>query len=607
MDSESRLNPQLLWSASPTDIETGSRSEGFCIPQVFLARSDVDPFGESPMEKEYWQPDRDQMTVKDASFQNEAKQVVPMFTVEHATDDPRYAKLRLTNDWKEDRPRYKNTTYLNHAFILPLDRKFEQERQKSTEEEQWSYDMHGPVRKLYHKRGPLIFEKDETTVFKYPTAWPEPAMEWLIRPRSNGWPSPELVQEIFEASCHLAPVGRGKRAYEPLDVLEYVKNPEGAESACALQVIHSDQGTPMDQTEWRLSFSVAENKLGQSVSPVQRHVLVLLKTIKKLYFPEVVFSYYLKNLLFWECETREESFWREESSARCLLSLLDRLKERLETGVLPHYIIPQSNLLQNEDPDKLAEAAAVVDDTRRHILPKTVSLLKRLHSLTYQSQIFLKDLRFEPDILKIQDKALSEDEVGMTLISLYLRFSGKCKDVIVGLQRQQNTDEDVQMMMQVPVCAYRSLLARNFCKLFYLKNVDGNTRHTNEEDFISLIKEEVGAIPYFDDEFNALALVFFTQTLENKEMSLLVPRTSAMQQIKETQKVLAQKQMNDACAPVMGGFDRLQRGDLAGIEEKLTKELKGCLDSITLEDVEKKIFEEIGALLNKGMKLKKNR
>ena len=71
MNIESRFNP-FFW-ASPTDIETGSRSEGFCIPQVFLAKRYVDPFAELLMEKESWQPDRDQMTVKDASFKNKAK------------------------------------------------------------------------------------------------------------------------------------------------------------------------------------------------------------------------------------------------------------------------------------------------------------------------------------------------------------------------------------------------------------------------------------------------------------------------------------------------------------------------------------------------------
>ena len=39
----------------------------------------------------------------------------------------------------------------------------------------------------------------------------------------------------------------------------------------------------MGNNEWRISFSLAENFLGQSISPVQRHVVVTLKIIKKEY------------------------------------------------------------------------------------------------------------------------------------------------------------------------------------------------------------------------------------------------------------------------------------------------------------------------------------
>jgi len=60
-----------------------------------------------------------------------------------------------------------------------------------------------------------------------------------------------------------------------------------------------------------MSFSLAENKLGESVSPVQRHVMALLKMIKKFYFPDVIWTYYLKNLLFWECENLDEVFWKD--------------------------------------------------------------------------------------------------------------------------------------------------------------------------------------------------------------------------------------------------------------------------------------------------------
>ena len=51
-------------------------------------------------------------------------------------------------------------------------------------------------------------------------------MEWLVRHRPSGWPSSEHVQEIFESGCHLAPVGRGTRFEDPVDILSYCQNPE---------------------------------------------------------------------------------------------------------------------------------------------------------------------------------------------------------------------------------------------------------------------------------------------------------------------------------------------------------------------------------------------
>ena len=50
--------------------------------------------------------------------------------------------------------------------------------------------------------------------------------------------------------------------------------------------------------------------------------------------------------------------------------MLDCLQECLESRCLPHYIMPQSNLLLHEDPSSLKEAAAVVVGVRCNIVPK---------------------------------------------------------------------------------------------------------------------------------------------------------------------------------------------------------------------------------------------
>ena len=107
--------------------------------------------------------------------------------------------------------------------------------------------------------------------------------------------------------------------------MNYCQNPEATLPASAvLPAESSAEGKwAMEETEWTTSFSLAENKPWESISSVQRHVMVLLKMIKKFYFPAVISTYYLKNLLFRECENKNEDFWKEENSANCLLFMLD--------------------------------------------------------------------------------------------------------------------------------------------------------------------------------------------------------------------------------------------------------------------------------------------
>lgn len=522
--------PNHLGFSNPEpNIGTGSRVEGFSIPQFMFAEADVSV---ALHERKNWQPDSDEMQNFDCSFQNEKNEVVPIFTVEHASDDPRYVHLRFTDEWKEHRPRYKSATFINQTYLLPdpIYTKKITEQNNVALGETWTNEIHGPVRKIHSTGG---YEADKTGVFKYPLAWPAQAMEWLVRPRVTGWPSAELVQDIFESGCHLAPVGRGKRQGEPISYMKYHENPEQASRG---EKESQDDLEIMDETEWRLSFSVAENKLGQSVSPVQRHVLVLLKMIKKAYIPELISSYLLKNLLFWEIEKQEPSFWSEANSAKCLLFMLDRLQKCLEERCLPHYIIPQSNLIQYEDAAKLAEGAAIISDVRISILPKTISLLKRCESLTYQSDTFMNGMDLDSILLKIQDSSLAEEEVKELSISILVVFVRQSKYVaerMLGhILDDEYKNEEAKKMMQVPLYAYQSLLARTLCKLWFHKPDKNDEEKSKEEEFISFVQEEVQSFTA-DDEFMALTQAFFAQQKAGKDISLLIPYTSVMEHTKE--------------------------------------------------------------------------
>ena len=604
-----RADPESIASPSENLKEAGSRVEGFCIPQFIRRESEIDRVMTLDIQ-EHWQPDRDTMTVNDSIIENDEKVPIPIFTPEHAEDDLRYAKLRLSKEWKDHRPRYNDFSYLHHAFLLPsADHPMAGHESKCVDGQNktWSYSLHGPVRKLQSDGFPN-FELDETGVFKYPIAWPEPAMQWLVRAHPSGWPSSELVQEIFELGCHLAPVGRGKRLDEPIELLNYCRNPEMAEASTVLPAASNEVKWVMDETEWRTSFSLAENMLGESVSPVQRHIMVLLKMIKKFYFPDVISTYYLKNLLFWECEKKEEEFWTENNSANCLLFMLDRLQESLESHQLPHYIIPESNVLKYEDPTILNEAAVIVAEVRRNILPKTVSLLKRLQSLSYQSNTYLKDLGLQSEnhLLRMQDKALpAEDRKGL-LMSIHSIFVGKCKEVIASLRRITPTegDQEIEMLLNVALYAYQSMLARNLCKLWFLKSDENYGERKNDDEFKSFVKEEVKDL-FFDDDFLALALVFSDRTRDGIEPSLEIPSTSAMGLLRGEQMKIAQKNVEEAMAPMKGTFDCLKTSDYKQIADETTRKLKGKLDITTKEEIKRLFNVELSALFKERMEERK--
>ena len=344
-----QLDPDHLWRR---DLIAGSRAEGLFIPFSLLHENESENVLTS---------DVDVMIVKEP-FERKGEEQIPIFEVFHDSKDPRYVKLRITEKYKREYDTLSNFEFLNRRFLMsssswvtcpedgPETRDFVEIFSDLFEEK-----IHGPAHfvNIANLSLPTV---DKTKVFEYPDAWPEPAMNWLIRPRRSGWPSSELIQDIFDSGCHIAPVGKSRSQSE----------------------LKRDEESLLDESDWRISFTVAENKLGQSLFPVQRHVMVLLKIIKKAYLNdhEVISTYHMKNIFFWECENREADFWREDNSAACVMSVLDRLEVCLKRRDLPHYFMPDSNLLQYEEPEKLVQAAEAVLEVRKKHFAKDHQLTK---------------------------------------------------------------------------------------------------------------------------------------------------------------------------------------------------------------------------------------
>ena len=282
--------------------------------------------------------------------------------------------------------------------------------------------------------------------------------------------------------------------------------------------------------------------------------------------------------------------------------MLDRLKECLEAHQLPHYIMPQSNLLQYEDPASLKEAAVIVEDTRKTILSKTVVLLKRLQSMSYLSSTYLQDigLHLESHLLSIQDENLPKKDQMVLLRSLHSVFASKCKEVLARLRRMQEHSNDVERMLNIAWNAYQSMLARNLCKLWFLSE----DHREREEEFKIFVKEEVKDLS-LDDDFLALAFVFFDRTKNGMEPSLAIPNTRAMQLMREEQTKIAEENVEEGKAQFKGILDWLKTDDLKSIVENTSKVFQANLGSsqaiITKEDMERVLNTQFAALFKERM------
>ena len=207
----------------------------------------------------------------------------------------------------------------------------------------------------------------------------------------------------------------------------------------------------------------------------------------------------------------------------------------------------------------------------------------------------------------MQDKALpGEDHKGL-LMSLHSIFVGKCKEVIASLRRITPTEgnQEIEKLLNVALYTYQSMLARNLCKLWFLKNDENNGERKSDDEFKSFVKEEVKDL-FFDDDFLALALVFSDRTRDGIEPSLEIPNTSAMGLLRKEQMKIAKKNVEEAIAPMKGMFDCLKTSDYKKIADETSRKLKGKLDSTTKEEIERLFNVELSALFKERMEERKN-
>lgn len=453
---------------------------------------------------------------------------VPIFTVEHDVSDCRYVKLKLTSEYREIKPHFKEIQYLDRLYLLDTFTFVDE----AAILENHQGEMHGPA----YKHGPICkdvgnfkhynnSEIDSTSVFKYPgNGWPDTCEKWFNRERKYDWPSPELVETIKSKGCHIAPVGReyAKHAKAPTDPL-FMLNP-----------IEID-------LEWRLSFSVAETALGQSLPPTLRYVFVLLKILKKVYFPaDIITTYHLKQLIYWKCESQPVSSWREDQCVLYVIDLLNRLTECAKKRFLPHYILSSSNALSDTDDKQLEELVISLENISTNIFEYLQNALKRVQSLAWMSRLYQRNIVFEPDTLtqQIQEPNSNPIETIEAILKVFLEANFKLrKHIKLDVDK---TFDDNRPLMNVLLLVYEIQAAKTLYHLWCRKNggdgaSDSVLFDKSEFDKFcqSFLQQHGVSDSEFSDEFSETLDIFFAVGLSGGSLMSAYETSSLMQLLKE--------------------------------------------------------------------------
>ena len=148
--------------------------------------------------------------------------------------------------------------------------------------------------------------------------WPPEAAGWLTRTRQ--WPSQDVVDQISQQPCFL---------------------------------VHKPPSTrPEDMDKWSLSFTLAEQMLCLRRSEGMKLTYFCFKAIfyKCLHVTvddTELSSYLCKTVMMWALEELPPGQWTEKNLLTNLLFLFSKLNGHIECKHLPHYFIPELNVMRN--------------------------------------------------------------------------------------------------------------------------------------------------------------------------------------------------------------------------------------------------------------------
>ncbi|XP_071126620.1 cyclic GMP-AMP synthase-like receptor 2 [Mytilus edulis] len=260
--------------------------------------------------------------------------------------------------------------------------------------------------------GPCLSDKDGTcdyAICLHCTSWISQASQWITR-SNNSWPSYKVKQSVIKHGVLFVPVG--------------VK------------------GSPKENIEWRISFSVGEKFLINTFTHTQLLCYALLKILLKDVIStyteceDLLCSYFLKTIMFWISEELPQSIWKPETLTHCFMRCLRRLIYSVDYSVCLHYFIPENNLFENK----------IEGRARRILLDK----LYKLHSYGWRCVFFsdqLSNFRVSMWMNPIEPRTLHTIELAKIVNSKLLYWASNAsfgfeEDTIIKKNIQKRNTSD---------------------------------------------------------------------------------------------------------------------------------------------------------------------
>ena len=230
--------------------------------------------------------------------------------------------------------------------------------------------------------------------------WPANAHDCIRRLHLSAWPSHDTVLKIVNDGVLFVPIGAKQSIFE--------------------------------NTEWRMSFSLAEKKLIHAMNHTQFLCYGLLKIFLKEAIdsnPDVkglLCSYFLKTALFWEITTTSNQ-WNPSTLLSCFWNCFCRLLQWVSCSYCPNFFIPQNNMfggkIEGRNRDKLLQHLRILYHEGYRCLLRCQSLENSISYIIHRyAELFAEEIDnkcIACEIINESDRGPAPDHFSIKSILTY--------------------------------------------------------------------------------------------------------------------------------------------------------------------------------------------